>query len=185
VIDRDGTIASLSSSNGTGSGVMVPGTGFLLNNMMGEEDLNPGGFGSMSAGMRMTSMMAPTIVMDGPRPCLGLGSAGSNRLRSAILQTLVGIIDDDLSIAQAVARPRVHPERGGIDVEGGVPAVVPAALEADGCLVRRWGDLNLFFGGVSAVGWHHDELQGAGDPRRGGGAFGVADSGEVFELSTT
>ena len=184
VVDRDGMIASLSSSNGTASGVMVPGTGFLLNNMMGEEDLNPGGFGSMSPGMRMTSMMAPTIVMDGPRPCLGLGSAGSNRLRSAILQTLVGIVDDDLSIGRAVARPRVHPERGGIDVEGGVPAAVAAALEAEGCHLRRWGDLNLFFGGVSAVGWHGDELQGAGDPRRGGAAFAVAESGEVIELST-
>ena len=113
VIDRDGTIASLSSSNGTGSGVMVPGTGFLLNNMMGEEDLNPGGFGSMSAGMRMTSMMAPTIVMDGPRPCLGLGSAGSNRLRSAILQTLVGIIDDDLSIAAGRRASARAPGAGG------------------------------------------------------------------------
>jgi len=184
VIDRDGMIASLSSSNGTASGVMVPGTGFLLNNMMGEEDLNPGGFGSMSPGMRMTSMMAPTIVMDGVRPCLGLGSAGSNRLRSAILQTLAGIIDDDLPIDRAVARPRVHPERGGIDVEGGVPDQVPAALEAEGCLVRRWSGLNLFFGGVSAVGWQHDELQAAGDPRRGGAAYRVATSGEVIELST-
>jgi gamma-glutamyltranspeptidase/glutathione hydrolase len=184
VVDRDGVIASMSSSNGTASGVMVPGTGFLLNNMMGEEDLNPGGFGSMSPGMRMTSMMAPTIVMEGARPCLGLGSAGSNRLRSAILQTLVGIVDDDLPIGRAVARPRVHPERGGIDVEGGVPDQVPAALAAEGCQLRRWGDLNLFFGGVSAVGWHHDELQGAGDPRRGGAAFGVAESGEVIELST-
>jgi len=185
VLDRDGMIASLSSSNGTGSGVMVPGTGFLLNNMMGEEDLNPGGFGSMSPGMRMTSMMAPTIVMEDTRPRLGLGSAGSNRLRSAILQTLVGIVDDDLPIGQAVARPRVHPERGGIDVEGGVPEAVPASLVAEGCHVRRWSDLNLFFGGVSAVGWHHDALQGAGDPRRGGAAFAVAESGEVIELSTT
>jgi gamma-glutamyltranspeptidase/glutathione hydrolase len=184
VVDHEGMIASLSSSNGTGSGVMVPGTGFLLNNMMGEEDLNPGGFGSMSPGMRMTSMMAPTIVVDDGRPCLGLGSAGSNRLRSAILQTLVGIVDDDLPIAGAVARPRVHPERGGIDVEGGVPDQVPAALEAEGRHVRCWSGLNLFFGGVSAVGWHDHELQGAGDPRRGGAAFGVADSGEVIELST-
>ena len=164
VIDRDGMIASLSSSNGTASGVMVPGTGFLLNNMMGEEDLNPGGFGSMSPGMRMTSMMAPTIVMDGARPCLGLGSAGSNRLRSAILQTLVGIIDDDLPIDRAVARPRVHPERGGIDVEGGVPDQVPAALEAEGCLVRRWSGPNLFFGGVSAVGWQRRRAAGRGRP---------------------
>jgi gamma-glutamyltranspeptidase/glutathione hydrolase len=184
VVDAGGMIASLSSSNGTGSGVTIPGTGFLLNNMMGEQDLNPGGFGSMPAGIRMTSMMAPTVVMEGARPRLGLGSAGSNRLRSAILQTLVSIVDDRMPIADAVARPRVHPEGGGIDVEGGVPEEVRAALETDGRVLRCWGDRNLFFGGVSAVGWRGDELQGAGDPRRGGAAFGVSGSGEVIDLST-
>ena len=126
-------IASLSSSNGTASGVMVPGTGFLLNNMMGEEDLNPGGFGSMSPGMRMTSMMAPTIVMDGPRPCLGLGSAGSNRLRSAILQTLVGIIDDDLPIDRAVARAAGAPRGAAASTSrAAFPTEVAGALEAEG-----------------------------------------------------
>ncbi len=184
VIDRDGMIVSLSSSNGTASGVMVPGTGFLLNNMMGEADLNPAGFGSMDPGMRMTSMMAPTIVMDGPVPRVGLGSAGSNRLRSAILQTLVGILDDGLSVAEAVSRARVHPEAGGIDVEGGVPESVADALAGEGRPLRRWGDRNLFFGGVSAVGRFGDRLEGAGDPRRGGAAFGVTGTSEVIELST-
>ncbi len=184
VVDADGMIVSLSSSNGTSSGVMIPGTGFLLNNMMGEQDLNPHGFGSMPPGGRMTSMMAPTVVMEGARPRIGLGSAGSNRLRSAILQTLVGIVDGQMSIAAAVARPRVHPEGGGIDVEAGVPHDVCVALEADGRVLRRWGARNLFFGGVSAVGWCQDELQGAGDPRRGGAAFGVSQSGEVVDLST-
>lgn len=185
VVDRHGMVASLSSSNGSASGVMVPGTGFVLNNMLGEQDLNPGGFGMMAAGGRMTSMMAPTVVLSGDRPEVALGSAGSNRLRSAILQTLVGIIDDGLGIADAVGRPRVHPERGGIDIEGGVPEEVCAALEADGRVLRRWGARNLFFGGVSAVGWCDDVLEGAGDPRRGGGAFGVAATGEVIELSTS
>lgn len=184
VVDHDGMIVSLSSSNGTGAGVMAPGMGFLLNNMMGEADLNPGGFGTMDPGMRMTSMMAPTIVVDHDAPTVGLGSAGSNRLRSAILQTLAGIIDDDLPVATAVARPRVHPEAGGLDVEGGVPDVVAAALEADGRPVRRWDDLNLFFGGVSAVRRAGDRLEGAGDPRRGGAAFGVTATREVVELST-
>ena len=78
----------------------------------------------------------------------------------------------------------MHPEAGGIDVEGGVPDVVAAALEAVGRPVRRWGDRNLFFGGVSAVGRSGDRLEGAGDPRRGGAAFGVTDTSEVIELST-
>jgi gamma-glutamyltranspeptidase / glutathione hydrolase len=184
VMDRDGMVASLSSSNGAASGVMIPGTGFLLNNMMGEADLNPGGFGSMDPGMRMTSMMAPTIVMDGHVPSVALGSAGSNRLRSAILQTLAGIIDDGLGVPEAVARPRVHPEGGGVDVEGGIPGDVASALESPDRPVRRWGDRNLFFGGVSAVGRSGDRLEGAGDPRRGGAAFGVTATSEVIELST-
>ena len=120
-VDAEGGMASLSSSNGSGSGVVVPGTGILLNNMLGEEDLNPGGFGALPAGLRMTSMMAPTLILRGGEPVLALGSAGSNRLRSAILQTMVNVIDDGMTCADAVARPRVHPEGDGIDVEGGVP----------------------------------------------------------------
>ena len=105
-VDADGGMASLSSSNGSGSGVVVPGTGVLLNNMLGEEDLSPGGFGLLAAGLRMTSMMAPTLLLRGGEPVLALGSAGSNRLRSAILQTMVSVIDGGLACAAAVARPR-------------------------------------------------------------------------------
>jgi gamma-glutamyltranspeptidase/glutathione hydrolase len=128
-------------------------------------------------------MMAPTIVLDGAVPRIGLGSAGSNRLRTAILQTLAGLVDDRLSVVQAVDRPRIHPEAGGIDIEGGVPDEVAAAFVADRRAVRRWDERNLFFGGVSAVGWVDGRLEGAGDPRRGGAAYGVTESGEVIELS--
>ncbi len=184
VMDAEGMVVSMTSSNGSGSGVMLPGTGFLLNNMAGEQDLNPGGFGTLPAGVRMTSMMAPTVVFEDGQPVLGIGSAGSNRLRSAILQTLVGIVDEQLSVDDAVVRARVHPESGGIDLEGGVPDEVAAALQDGQHVIRQWGDRNLFFGGVSAVGCWGDELQAAGDPRRGGGAFGVLDTMEVVELST-
>jgi gamma-glutamyltranspeptidase/glutathione hydrolase len=185
VIDADGMMASLSSTNGSASGVMLPGTGFLLNNMMGEHDLNPAGFGTMPSGMRMTSMMAPTIVLDGAVPQIALGSAGSNRLRTAILQTLVGIVDDGLSVAAAVERPRIHPEAGGIDIEGGVSDAVAVSCVPAGRRSRRWDGRNLFFGGVSAVGVRGTRLEGAGDPRRGGAAYGVTGTGEVIELSRT
>lgn len=181
-IDADGGMASLSSSNGSGSGVVVPGTGILLNNMMGEEDLNPGGFGRLAPGRRMTSMMAPTLLLRGGEPVIALGSAGSNRLRSAILQTLVSIVDGGMGAADAVRRPRVHPEGDGVDVEGGVPEEAVAALGADGRALRRWGELNLFFGGVSVAGRGRDGLEGAGDPRRGGAAAAVTRSGEVTDL---
>jgi gamma-glutamyltranspeptidase/glutathione hydrolase len=181
-VDAEGGMASLSSSNGSGSGVVVPGTGILLNNMLGEEDLNPGGFGGLPAGVRMTSMMAPTLLLRGGEPVLALGSAGSNRLRSAILQTMVSVIDGGLDCAAAVARPRVHPEGDGVDVEGGVPEAAVAALAADGHGLRRWGAANLFFGGVSAAGRGDAGLEAAGDFRRGGAAAGVTRNGAVIDL---
>lgn len=181
-VDADGGVASLSSSCGSGSGVVVPGTGMLMNNMLGEEDLNPGGFGLMPPGVRMTSMMAPTIVLRGGEPVLVLGSAGSNRLRSAILQATVSVLDQAIDIPAAVSRPRVHPEGAGLDVEGGVSEAAIAALAADGHVIRRWDALNLFFGGVSAVGRGADGFMAAGDPRRGGGAAGVTRAGQVVDL---
>ncbi len=181
-VDADGGMASLSSSNGSGSGVMAPGTGVLLNNMLGEEDLNPGGFGRLAAGTRMTSMMAPSLVLRDGEPVIALGSAGSNRLRSAILQTLVSMVDGGMAASEAVRRPRVHPEGDGVDVEGGVPEEAVAALVADGHRLRRWGEMNLFFGGVSVAGRGRDGLEGAGDPRRGGGAAAVTRAGDVITL---
>ena len=184
VIDADGMIASTSSSNGAGSGVVIDDLGFLLNNMLGEEDLNPGGFGRVEPGRRLTSMMAPTVILtpDG-HPRVVIGSAGSNRLRSAILQTTVNILDGGMDGIDAVEAPRLHVEGGGVDVEGGVPEPVVQALDASGYALRRWGGMNLFFGGVNAVGRESTGLWGAGDPRRGGAAAAVNHRGEVIALS--
>ena len=93
VLDADGRACSCTCTNGEGSGVVVPGTGIHLNNVMGEEDLNPLGFHRHPAGRRMPSMMAPSIVMRDGEVELVLGSAGSNRIRSALLQTIVGVVD--------------------------------------------------------------------------------------------
>ena len=176
-------MASLSSSNGSGSGVVVPGTGILLNNMLGEEDLNPGGFGRLAPGARMTSMMAPTLLLRGGEPVLALGSAGSNRLRSAILQTMVSVVDGGMDVRRARRAPRVHPEGDGVDVEGGVPEAAVAALAADGHRLRRWGATNLFFGGVSAAGTRPRRARGRrATSAAGGAAAGVTAAGEVIDL---
>ncbi|HWH13434.1 MAG TPA: gamma-glutamyltransferase [Miltoncostaeaceae bacterium] len=181
VIDAAGGVASLSSSNGSGSGVMLPGTGFLLNNMLGEEDLNPDGWGTASPGARLTSMMAPSLLLRAGAPIVALGAAGSNRLRSAILQTLANIVDSGLGLRAAVARPRIHPEGDAVDVEAGVPEEACRALEEEGLRLRRWGAMNLYFGGVGVVGQAEGGLDGAGDPRRAGAAAAVTASGEVVE----
>src|SRR3712207_9088720 len=81
-MDADGLAASVTCTNGEGSGVVVPGTGIHVNNIMGEEDLSPAGFHLAPPGTRMPSMMAPTIVLRDGEVELAVGSAGSNRIRS-------------------------------------------------------------------------------------------------------
>ena len=169
VLDRDGRACSVTCSNGSSSGVVVPGTGIHLNNMLGEQDLNPLGFHRHPPGRRMPSMMSPTAVLRKGAPELVLGSAGSNRIRSAILQTILRVVDDGLEAGDAVRAPRVHFEDGVVYAE---PGVDTAPLERAGRAVARFRELNLFFGGVQAA--ERDEqgrFSGGGDPRRGGAAI--------------
>jgi gamma-glutamyltranspeptidase/glutathione hydrolase len=175
VLDGDGGCASVTCSNGSCSGVIVPGTGLHLNNMLGEEDLNPLGFHQHEPGLRIPSMMAPTVVLRDGSPEVALGSAGSNRIRSAILQTILGIVDSGLGAAEAVEAPRVHYEGGAVEAEPGVDEDALAALERDGWPVKRWSERNLYFGGAQAVARDPatGSLSGGGDPRRGGAAIVV------------
>ena len=171
VLDRDGWACSVTCSNGSCSGVIVPGTGVHLNNMLGEQDLNPLGYHRYPPGRRLPSMMAPTVVMRDRVPELVLGSAGSNRIRSAILQTVIRVVDDGLRAGDAVEAPRVHFEDGVVYAEPGIDTSV---LEAAGRAIGRFRERNLFFGGVQAV--ERDTsgaFWGGGDPRRGGAAVVV------------
>jgi gamma-glutamyltranspeptidase/glutathione hydrolase len=165
VLDADGCACSVTTTNGEGSGVVVPGTGIHLNNVMGEEDLNPHGFHRHPPGRRMPSMMAPSIVMRDGEVEVVLGSAGSNRIRSALLQTIVGVVDHALSAQTAVQAPRVHFEDGVLYLE---PGIDESALERIDERIVRFRSLNLFFGGVQAVVHEAGQMTGAGDPRRGG-----------------
>jgi gamma-glutamyltranspeptidase/glutathione hydrolase len=165
VLDAEGCACSVTASNGEGSGVVVPGTGMHINNVMGEQDLNPLGFHRYPAGRRMPSMMAPSIVMRDGEVELVLGSAGSNRIRSALLQTIVGVVDHGMLAREAVDAPRVHFEDGTLFAE---PGIELGALPGSDASVVRFGTLNLFFGGVQAVQRREGRLNGAGDPRRGG-----------------
>jgi gamma-glutamyltranspeptidase/glutathione hydrolase len=175
VLDGDGTCASVTCSNGSGSGLLVPGTGVILNNMLGEEDLNPLGFHSIAPGRRVPSMMAPTVVLRKGEIVLGLGSAGSNRIRSAILQTVVRAVEQGMSAGEAVRAPRLHFEQGVVQAEPGIDEEALARLEARGLPVARRPAINLFFGGVQAVARDPESgaLSGGGDPRRGGAVVTV------------
>ncbi len=165
VLDGEGRACSVTCTNGEGSGVVVPGTGIHVNNIMGEQDLNPLGFHRYPAGRRMPSMMAPSVLMRAGAVELVLGSAGSNRIRSALLQTIVGVVDRGLDVSEAVAAPRVHFEDGVVYAEPGIDVRTLAAAGRD---VVAFHAPNLFFGGVQAVQDRGGELLGAGDSRRGG-----------------
>jgi gamma-glutamyltranspeptidase/glutathione hydrolase len=169
-VDAEGRCASVTCSNGTGSGVLVPGTGVHLNNMLGEEDLNPHGFHRHEVGRRLPSMMSPTVVVRDGELEAGLGSGGSNRIRSAITQTVLRLVVDGVPADEAVFAPRVHFESGIVQAEPGVDERALEALDERGYEIFRWRERNVFFGGVHLVARDPSsgELRGAGDPRRGG-----------------
>ena len=167
VVDRDGDAAALSCSLGSASGIVVPGTGIGLNNMLGETHLA----GEERPGARLLSLMAPSVVLRDGKPELVLGSAGSRRLHGALLQVVANVVARGLGVEEAVEAPRLYVEAGIAHCED--PAVADV-LEASGYPVVRWRARNLFFGGVSAVEVREDgSLAAAGDPRRGGAAVVV------------
>jgi gamma-glutamyltranspeptidase / glutathione hydrolase len=166
-VDGNGDAASLSSSLGSSGGVVVPGTGLQLNNMLGEPQLA----GEERPGARVTSLMTPSLLLRDGRPRLVVGSAGSTRLHGAILQVVANVAARGLGVEEAVDAPRMHFENGVAHCED--PAAADE-LEAADYPVVRWRQRNLFFGGVSAVEIRDDgSLAGAGDPRRGGAAVVV------------
>lgn len=166
--DSDGNACAVTVSAGYGSGMMIPGTGFWLNNSLGEVELHPEGFHGIPTGTRLVSNMAPTVARRNGA-VLAIGSPGADRITTAISSVLVNFIHLGMSLRDAVAHPRVHAE-----VFGGVPTI---AYEPglpirpfDDFAVRRFPDLSMYFGGVQAALWdpgagHYE----AADPRRSGG----------------
>ena len=169
VCDVWGNAASMTTSNGEGSGYLVPGTGIMLNNMMGEDDLHPEGFHASPPGNRISSMMSPSLLLGGDRLRLVIGSGGSKRIRTAILQVLVHIVDHQLSVSQAVEASRVHWDGDRVQIEPGFEASSIEALRQR-WPVNGWAVRDVYFGGVHAVS--PDGAAGA-DPRRGGYALRV------------
>jgi gamma-glutamyltranspeptidase / glutathione hydrolase len=174
-IDEDGMAVALTLTNGEGCGYVLSGTGMIANNLLGEEDIHPNGFHLDPPGAPLTTMMAPTILRQGARR-IALGSGGSNRLRNAILQVLLGLVEHGVDVEAAVRASRLHLEPradGGfraafedVDLAPGVADALRAAYpEAPAVFAPQ----NLYFGGVHAAIANGDgTFAGAGDPRRGG-----------------
>ncbi len=177
VADAAGNMASLTASNGEGSAYVLPGTGIMLNNMLGEEDLNTGGFHRWQPDQRLASMMSPLVVRRRDGFQLALGTGGSNRIRSAITLVMLNALYCKMPLDQAIAAPRMHLEGTKLSIEPGFAVesmadlgnqvstqVLGSQLE-----ILQWPQHNLFFGGVHAVQVMPDgKLFGAGDARRDG-----------------
>ncbi len=166
VADSKGNIASMTCSNGEGSGYFAPGTGIMLNNMMGEDDLHPEGFHAEPPGKRVGSMMSPSALLQDNEVRLVFGSGGSKRIRTALTQVLAQILDFKRDLSEAVQAPRMHwdDDEGVLQIEPGFDPQAVAAVQ-EHVPVNLWDDLNVYFGGVHAV---IPGVGGAGDPRRGG-----------------
>lgn len=159
VIDSEGNAASITTSNGQGSGVMIEGTGIMFNNFVAEPDLMQ--YREVyKRGERITSMMSPAIITKGKSLFAALGSGGSNRIRSAVLQTTSNLIDFMMPPQQATDAGRVHYEDGLLQVEPGIDTE-PLKKRYK---INQWTEKNLYFGGVHVAA----RGSGGGDPRRGG-----------------
>lgn len=173
IMDSEGNEVSMTTSNGSGSAIIPEGTGFMLNNMLGEEDLQPDGLHTWSPDRRLASMMCPTIVHLSNGSRMATGSGGSNRIRSTVLQVLRHVMDGGSSIEDAISAPRLHWEAGDLHAE---TAAAEALLSLTGRIpypVIPHSVPNLFFGGAHTVGVDRDgNLHGQGDFRRGGVAIG-------------
>lgn len=176
VIDSAGLGVALTLSNGEGCGLIVPGTGIMANNMLGEADLLPRGFDAWAPGVRLASMMAPLAVSWPDGRVAMLGSGGSNRIRSALVQVLIGLVDRGLALEPAILAPRLHVEGAeapALDYEEpGLAEEDRAELRAAWPEARGWSDMSMFFGGAHGAMRGADGVPDAfGDPRRAGHAL--------------
>jgi len=171
-IDRDGMVVSLTHTNGVPSGVIVPGTGFMLNGAMNWYDPRPGRASSIAPGKRRFSSMTPTIVLEGGTPVMTLGAPGGAWIGIAVAQVLLNVLDWGMSIAEAVAAPRFSATSDAIDIANRIPRRTQGALEAMGYEVRR-SPLTFPFAAPHGITCWDGELEGGADPQRDGYAAGM------------
>jgi gamma-glutamyltranspeptidase/glutathione hydrolase len=173
VADADGNVvaATQTINNLFGAKAMAPGTGMLLNNTMALFDPHPGHALSVAPGKRMTSSMAPTIVLRDGRPALALGLPGGVRIFTSVLQAIVNLIDHGMSLQEAVEAPRVWTQGQELEVETAVPDAVRAGLAARG---HRVIAVPHVAGGMGAIAFEPDgALTGAACWRADGSPVGI------------
>jgi gamma-glutamyltranspeptidase/glutathione hydrolase len=165
-VDSEGLAVSITASMGYGSGLVVPTTGIPMNNTLGEPELNPRGFHALAPGERLISNMSPTVVSAEEGGVIALGSPGASRIPTAILQTVINVLDFGMTLEEAVLAPRFHAEGDLFAYEVGARTANLDDYER----VLTYESPNMFFGGVNAVRRTPDgRFEAAADPRRSGG----------------
>jgi gamma-glutamyltranspeptidase/glutathione hydrolase len=165
-VDAEGFAVSITATMGYGSGLVIPGTGIPMNNTLGEPELNPRGFHALAPGERLISSMSPTIVSSEEGGLISLGSPGASRIPTAILQTLINVLDLGMPLEAAVLAPRFHAEGGLFAYEAG--ARLPDLSDYE--QVLPFEEPNMYFGGINAVRRTPEgPFEAAADPRRSGG----------------
>jgi gamma-glutamyltranspeptidase/glutathione hydrolase len=168
VIDAKGNAASLTSTVGGSTGELIPGTGVQTNNMLGETDLFPKGLYTWPENVRVSSMMSPSILIQDGKPRLVIGSGGSSRIRTAILQVLVNVVDYNMPIQKAVDHARLHYENQKLNLEPGLLNQEELSHFSRFEPVV-WEGANMYFGGTHAAVLKEDgSFDGAADARRAG-----------------
>ncbi len=170
VVDGEGTACSITASAGYGSGATVPGTGLMLNNCLGEPELNRLGLHALAPGTRLASNMAPTVARAGSGRVLAVGSPGADRITTALMQVLGRHCLTDADLGEAITHPRVHvsvDDRGSAVVQHEDDPELAQAAARSGLSAVTHPARSMFFGGVGAAYRTADgELGAAADRRR-------------------
>jgi gamma-glutamyltranspeptidase / glutathione hydrolase len=166
-VDAGGMVVSLTHTLGVPSGVIPPGTGFMLNGAMNWYDPRPGRPGSIAAGKRRFSSMSPTIVLEGRNPVATLGAPGGAWIGVALLQVLLNVLDWGMTMQEAVTAPRFSATTDAIDISNRIPRFVQKAVEAMGYQVKR-SPASYPFAAPHGITLWDGVLEGGADPQRDG-----------------
>jgi gamma-glutamyltranspeptidase/glutathione hydrolase len=170
--DANGMVVSLTHTLGVPSGVIPPGTGFMLNGAMNWYDPRPGRPGSIAPSKRRFSSMSPTLVFEGDTPVMTLGAPGGAWIGVAIVQALLNVLDWGMTMQEAVSAPRFSATTDVIDISNRIPRAVQRAVEAMGYEVRR-SPLSYPFAAPHGITLWDGRLEGGADPQRDGYVAGV------------
>jgi len=168
-VDDEGNACAVTMSSGYGAGLCIPGTGILLNNCLGETELNRHGLHAVAPGTRLASNMAPTTARAPDGRALAIGSPGADRITTALMLVLGQGFLHDVDLQAAIDRPRVHLRLGeaGFTAEHERDPELAAAVAASGLRGHEYPEPHMYFGGVGAALRTADgELVASGDRRR-------------------